>query len=191
MLVVPTACETLRDPLTVEPASRIPAGVAEISVNAQLLSDGAIADFECAFGSYTAIGGLVGEEFIYAQQTASRSPYDRRNTSKDDADYAINACNSGSRACTHHSRSHAHQRDLSLNEQWTDAEVSAGPASRTYELIDRSAYAATLCSRRGFAAGDLQVNPENRSPTRRSAAKTFSWPSRALGGDTAATTGTT
>ena len=135
MLVVPTACETLRDPLTVEPASRIPAGVAEISVNAQLLSDGAIADFECAFGSYTSIGGLVGEEFIYAQQTASRSPYDRRNTSKDDADYAINACNSGSPGVyTPLQVSRASNENLiRLLNSWTDAESRRAPASRTDE----------------------------------------------------------
>ena len=80
IITLPVACDTLRDPLDVEPASRIPAGLLEQPQNAKLLSDGAIGDFECALGSYVANAGLVGEEFIYAQQTASRTPYDRRNS---------------------------------------------------------------------------------------------------------------
>ena len=76
LLVFPTACDTLRNPLEVESASRIPAGPLETAANAQLLSDGAIGDFDCAFNSYATQGGTVGEEFIYAQQTASRTPYD-------------------------------------------------------------------------------------------------------------------
>ena len=144
MLVVPTACDTLKNPLTVEPASRIPAGVAEISVNAQLLSDGAIADFECAFNAYTAMSGLVGEEFIYAQQTASRTPYDRRNTSKDDTDYAINSCTNNLGVYTPLQVARASNENLiRLLNSWTDAEVSAGPGqpNRTNLVGIASAYA--------------------------------------------------
>ncbi len=143
MLVVPSACETLRDPLTVEPASRIPAAVAEISVNAKLLSDGGIADFECAFGAYTGLGGTVGEEFIYAQQTASRTPYDRRNTSKDDTDYALNAC-TGIGTYTPLQVARASNENLiRLLNTWTDAEVAAGPGTpnRTNLIAIASAYA--------------------------------------------------
>jgi starch-binding outer membrane protein, SusD/RagB family len=168
LFVVPTACETLRDPLTVEPASRIPAAVAEISVNAKLLSDGAIADFECAFGSYTSIGGLIGEEFIYAQQTASRSPYDRRNTSKDDADYAINACNSGSPGVyTPLQVARASNENLiRLLNTWTDAEVSAGAGqpNRTRLLGIASAYAgySFVLLGEGFCTMAISyVNPDN------------------------------
>jgi starch-binding outer membrane protein, SusD/RagB family len=144
MLFVPTACDTLKNPLTVEPASRIPAGVAEISVNAQLLSDGAIADFECAFNSYTAMSGLVGEEFVYAQQTASRTPYDRRNTSKDDTDYAINSCTTNLGVYTPLQVARASNENLiRLLNSWTDAEVSAGPSqpNRTNLIGIASAYA--------------------------------------------------
>src|SRR5688500_4700930 len=76
LIAVPTACDTLRNPLEVESASRIPAGPLEVPGNALLLSNGAIADFDCAFGAYTLVGGSVGEEFMYAGQTASRTPYD-------------------------------------------------------------------------------------------------------------------
>ena len=168
LVVVPSACETLRDPLTVEPASRIPAGVAEVSANAKLLSDGAIADFECAFGSYTVIGGLVGEEFIYAQQTASRTPYDRRNTSKDDADYAVNACNSGSPGVyTPLQVARASNENLiRLLNTWTDEEVSAGAGqpNRTNLIAIASAYAgySLVLLGEGFCSMAISyVNPDN------------------------------
>ena len=168
MLVVPTACETLRDPLSVEPVSRIPVVVAEIPANAQLLSDGAIADFDCAFGSYTAIGGLVGEEFIYAQQTASRSPYDRRNTSKDDADYAVNACNSGSPGVyTPLQVARASNENLiRLLNLWTDEEVAAGSGfpNRTNLIAIASAYAgySFVLLAEGFCTMAVSyVNPDN------------------------------
>src|SRR5687767_13854836 len=138
------ACETLRDPLTVEPASRIPSEVAEVSAYAKVLSDGAIADFECAFGSYTAMSGLVGEEFIYAQQTASRTPYDRRNTSKDDNDYAVNSCTANLGVYTPLQVARASNENLlRLLNEWTDAEVSAGPGTpnRTNLIAIASAYA--------------------------------------------------
>ncbi|MGI9042973.1 MAG: hypothetical protein ACR2GK_02480, partial [Gemmatimonadaceae bacterium] len=67
LFLFPAACDTLSNPLEVEPASRIPASQLEVPGNALLLSTGAIGDFECAFNSYTGQGGLIGEEFIYAQ----------------------------------------------------------------------------------------------------------------------------
>lgn len=126
-----TACDTLSDPLEVEPASRIPAGLIETSGNAQLLSDGAVGDFECAFNSYTAQAGTVGEEFIYAGPTLSRSPYERRAMTKDDADYGVNGC-TGNTAGVYTPLQTARQSNenvLALLKTWNDAEVSAGPGS--------------------------------------------------------------
>lgn len=142
LLVVPTACDTLSDPLAVDPASRIPAGQLETSGNAQLLSVGAIGDFECAFGSYAAYSGLIGEEFIYAQQTASRTPYDRRNTTKDDADYALNGCGTGVYTPLQTARQ-SNENLLALLNTWTDAEVAAGAGSpnRTRLIGTAAAYA--------------------------------------------------
>ena len=166
-LVVLTACDTLRDPLTVEPASRIPAEVAEVSANAKLLSDGAIADFECAFNSYTTLGGVVGEEFIYAQQTASRTPYDRRNTTKDDNDYAVNSCTNNLGVYTPLQVARASNENLiRLLNTWTDAEVSAGAGqpNRTRLLAIASAYAgySFVLLGEGFCSMAISyVNPDN------------------------------
>jgi hypothetical protein len=143
IITLPVACDTLRDPLDVEPASRIPAALLEQPQNAKLLSDGAIGDFECAFGSYVANAGLVGEEFIYAQQTASRTPYDRRNTTKDDADYATNTCVGLGVYTPLHIARQSNENLLALLKTWSDADVAAGAGSpnRTNLMGIAAAYA--------------------------------------------------
>jgi hypothetical protein len=144
IIIFPTACDTLDNPLEVEPASRIPAGALETSQNALLLSDGAIADFECAFGAYAVESGVVGEEFIYAQQTASRTPYDRRNTTKDDSDYAVNACTNNLGVYTPlQTARQSNENLLALLNSWSDAEVAAGAGApnRTNLIAIASAYA--------------------------------------------------
>jgi hypothetical protein len=142
MLVIPTACDTLSNPLSVDPASRIPAGQLEVPANAQLLSVGAIGDFECAFGSYAAYSGLIGEEFIYAGPTASRSPYDRRNTTPDDVDYATNGCGTGVYTPLQIARQ-SNENLVALLESWTDEQVAAGSGSpnRTNLIGIAAAYA--------------------------------------------------
>jgi len=143
-VVVPVACDTLSNPLEVQPASRIPAVEIETSGNAQILSDGAIADFECAFNSYTVESGVVGEEFIYAQQTASRVPYDRRTTSRDDNDYGVNSCTNNLGVYTPlQVARQSNENLLARLASWTDAEVSAGPGSpnRTNLMAVAAAYA--------------------------------------------------
>lgn len=85
------ACEGILD---VEPASRIPADELENPANAALLVNGAVADFECGFGAYVVLGGLVGEELVDATQTADRFPYDSRNVQPSDRRYSIFSCES-------------------------------------------------------------------------------------------------
>ena len=144
LIFVPTACDTLDSPLEVDPQSRIPAGTLESPGNALILSNGAIADFECAFGAYTVEGGLIGEEFMYAQQTASRTPYDRRNTTKDDSDYAVNSCTNNLGVYTPlQTARQSNENLLALLNTWTDAEVAAGPGApnRTNLIAIAAAYA--------------------------------------------------
>jgi starch-binding outer membrane protein, SusD/RagB family len=165
IITLPTACDTLRDPLEVEPASRIPAGLIETPGNAQLLSDGAVGDFECAFNSYTTQGGTIGEEFIYAQQTASRTPYDRRNTTKDDADYALNTCVGLGVYTPLHIARQSNENLLTLLKSWSDAEVAAGPGSpnRTNLMAIAAAYAgyAYVLLGEGFCTMAVsRVNPD-------------------------------
>ena len=144
LMFVPTACDTLENPLEVDAASRIPAGELETPGNALLLSDGAIADFECAFGAYTVEGGVVGEEFTYAQQTASRTPYDRRNTNPNDSDYAVNACTNNLGVYTPlQTARQSNENLLALLKTLTDEQVVAGTGSpnRTNLMATAAAYA--------------------------------------------------
>jgi len=143
LFLFPAACDTLRNPLEVEPASRIPASQLEVPGNALLLSTGAIGDFECAFNSYTGQGGLIGEEFIYAQQTASRTPYDRRNTTKDDSDYAVNTCTGTGVYTPLQIARQSNENVLTLLKSWTDADVAAGAGApnRTNLIAIAAAYA--------------------------------------------------
>lgn len=137
------ACDTLKNPLSVQPASRIPAGTLEVSQNAKLLSDGAMGDFECAFNSYVAQGGTIGEEFIYAQQTADRAPYDRRTTTQNDTRYATNDCTTLGVYTPLQVARESNENILAHLKAWTDAEVSAGSGSpnRTNLMAFAAAYA--------------------------------------------------
>ncbi len=167
LLVFPTACDTLRNPLEVESASRIPAGPLETAANAQLLSDGAIADFDCAFNSYTTQGGTVGEEFIYAQQTASRTPYDRRNTTQNDADYATNSCLGLGVYTPLHIARQTNESLLARLATWSDAEVAAGAGSpsRTNLIAIASAYAGYSLTLLGEGFCTMAVSTLNLDKT--------------------------
>lgn len=147
LFVIPTACDTLNNPLEVEPASRIPAVQLETPENALLLSNGAVGDFECAFNAYNQVGASIGEEFIYAQQTASRTPYDRRTTHpSNDTDYATNACDSGGEVGVYTPLQTARQSNenlLALLKTWSDEDVAAGTGApnRTNLMAIAAAYA--------------------------------------------------
>lgn len=137
-LLALVACETAQNPLEVESSSRIPAVNVETPANAQLLVDGAIADFECAFAAYVVQSATVGEEFIYAQQTADRVPADRRNTLPTDIRYSTFGCESiGIYTPLQTARASA-ENILSYLKGWTDAEV---PVNRTRLIGIAAAYA--------------------------------------------------
>lgn len=126
------------NPLDVATTSRIPAENIETPANAQLLIDGAIADFECAFAAYVVQSATVGEEFVYALQTADRIPADARRTTENDSRYATNSCqNLGVYAPLQQARNSA-ETVLGYLKGWTDAEV---PVNRTNLIGIAAAYA--------------------------------------------------
>jgi len=91
-LLSTTACSLFDNALEVQNPSTVPASILEVPANAQLLVNGAIADFECAAGSYAVMGGLITDELLDATQTADRFPYDRRTMASSDRRYAVNSC---------------------------------------------------------------------------------------------------
>lgn len=90
LAAVLAACNSLLD---VTPTSLIPATTLESPKNAVLLTNGAIADFDCALGSYIVVGGELTDEFEDATLTAARWFYDRRNVPSDGSElYAAADC---------------------------------------------------------------------------------------------------
>ncbi len=154
------ACDAVKNPLDVEGSSRIPAENVEVPANAQLLVSGTIADFECAFASYIVQGGEVGEEFIYAFQTADRVPPDQRTSAANDARYARSACTAfGIYGPLQTARSSA-QTVIDYLRVWTDAEV---PTNRQQLIATASAYGgySYLLLGEGFCSlAFSKINPD-------------------------------
>ena len=127
--------------LSVDSPSRIPAGTLESPANAALLVNGAVSDFECAFGAYVVVGGLVGEELDDYTQTASRWPYDRRDVQSNQGMYSVNGCEGlgvytplqTARVTANHIRT--------LLEGWTDADLPTG-TNRQLLIATAAAYEA-------------------------------------------------
>jgi len=154
------ACDAASNPLEVESSSRIPAVAVETPANAQLLVDGAIADFECAFAAYVVQSATVGEEFIYSQQTADRTPADRRAILPTDTRYSTFACTDlGIYGPLQIARASA-ENVLGYLKGWTDAEV---PSNRTRLIAIAAAYAgySRLLLGEGFCTMAFsRINPD-------------------------------
>lgn len=132
-----TACST-SDYLKVTSPSRIPASSLEDPSNAQLLVNGAISDFDCAFQSYIVAGGLIGQELQDATQTADRYPYDQRTIISSSGRYQTGSCTAiGVYSPLQTARVSADNARRLLSG-WTDAQV----ANRQQLLATAAAYEA-------------------------------------------------
>ena len=88
-------CRGLDRLLSVEPQDRVPASSVESSpANAQLLVNSAIADFDCAFGAYVVIGGLIGEELEETGRSSTGSRTTSARTRPRTDVYAVSRCES-------------------------------------------------------------------------------------------------
>ncbi len=133
------SCKT-SDYLDVTSPSRIPAASLEDPSNASLLVNGAVADFECSFGSYVVASALIGDELGDATQTAARFPYDQRTLVSSSTTYQSSDCvGIGTYSPLQTARVSADNvRILLLN--WTDAQVP-----------NRQALLATAAAYEGYA----------------------------------------
>jgi len=111
------------DLLEVEPPDLIPAEGLAIPENAELLLNGAIGDFECAFGAYVALTGVMAHEMLDATQTAARWPYDRRNLTAQDVLYGTFGCTSLGIYTPLSTARFSADDILSHLQGWTDSEV--------------------------------------------------------------------
>ena len=144
-------CRGLDRLLSVEPQDRVPASSVENSpVNAQLLVNGAIADFECAFGAYVLIGGVIGEELEETRQIIDRKPYDQRVHTSKDRTAVVNRCESAGVYTPLQTARVSAERVLQLLEKWSDGEVP----QRAALIATMQAYAgyATLLLGEGYCS---------------------------------------
>ena len=147
-----TACD-LDNLLDVDPASRIPADQLDKPASATLLLNGAIADFECAFGSYVVMSGMIGEELMDATQTADRWPYERRAMQASDRRYGEFSCTDLGVYTPLSTARWAAENVLAKLKAWTDAEVP----NRQSMVATAAAYSgySHLLLGEGFCAGLL------------------------------------
>lgn len=160
LLGAAAACSDL---LQVDTTDRIAAQEFERNpANARTLVNGAVADFECAYGAYAALGALVGDELIDATQTADRFPYDLRSMTSADRRYAVNDCDAlGAYTPLNRARTSA-DNVLRRLQGWTDAEVP-----QRQNLMAKSAniagYALIMLGE-GFCSGVISQLDDSGNP---------------------------
>lgn len=132
-----------------------------VPANALLLTNGAIADFECAFARYVVGSGLLADELITAIAQTINYDYERR-TLQPNSTAGTNTCASG----TQHPGTYvplstaraSADTALARMEVWTDAEV----ANRTRLIGQLAAYAgySILLLGEGQCSAAINVGPE-------------------------------
>lgn len=153
-LFAAAGCEDL---LEVEPPDLIPAEGLAIPENADLLLNGAIGDFECAFGSYVTLSAVVAHEMLDATLTASRWIYDRRNLSPTGS-YATSSC-TGLGVYTPLSTARWSADFILENlQEWSDSEVE----NRQRKVALAAAYSgySHLLLGEGFCSVAIDLSPE-------------------------------
>lgn len=133
LLAVVTACD-IHKVLTVDAPSRVLPKDLENPANARVIVNGAVADFECAFGSYTAVGGAVGEEFHDASIASQWWAFDRRTFGPTGSIYATATCTGGGVYVPLSTARWQADNALRLLQEWTDTQVPGRTA-----LIARAA----------------------------------------------------
>ncbi|HUG40806.1 MAG TPA: RagB/SusD family nutrient uptake outer membrane protein [Longimicrobiales bacterium] len=142
LAVVAAGCD-LDSLLEVDPVDRVPAEGLTTQSNALLLVNGAIADFECAYGAYVALSGVVGGELIDATQTAARWPAERRDFDDvaDQSQYATFGCTALGIYIPLQTARWSADNILFALQGWTDAELSDLGFDRQELLAKAAAYA--------------------------------------------------
>ena len=130
------ACSNLLD---VKAPDAISTSSLENPVNAGLLVQSSIGDFDCALGSYIVASGLMSGELQETTLTASRWSYDRRDIDPNESAYSTNDCLAGDLGTYTPIQTARFTADhaLKLLEGWSDTDV---PNHR----LNLIAHAATL-----------------------------------------------
>lgn len=134
------ACDTSAL-LDVETPANVPVNLLDDPVNAKLMVNSAVADFECAAGAMIAVEGIISDELADAQLGAAAWPYDRRDANtQTNGSYGTNPCTSNQTPGIYNPLSTARwDADHAVENltSWTDAEVP----DRTTLLATANLYA--------------------------------------------------
>jgi starch-binding outer membrane protein, SusD/RagB family len=131
-----------------------------VPANAQLLTNGAIADFECAFVRYVVGSGLLMDELVTAIAQTTNYAYERRDLTPNAA-YGTGTCTSsqfpGVYATFSTARASA-DTSLARLKGWTDAEVP----NRTKLIGQLAAYAgySLIFLGEGMCSAAVNLGPE-------------------------------
>lgn len=152
-----SGCNELDRALSVDTPKQIPADGLAVPDNAELLVNGAIGDFECAYGAYVALSAVLSHEMVDATQTADRWPYDRRDVKSDDARYGTYGCESLGVYVPLSTARWSSENILGYLQEWTDAEV----AERQRLIAEAAAYAgySYVLLAEGFCEAAINLSP--------------------------------
>jgi starch-binding outer membrane protein, SusD/RagB family len=158
-LVAVAACSEITT-LEQKNPSQLSADALFIPANAQLLVNGAISDFECAYNRYVTGSGMLGDELADAIAFTGNYDYDRR-TLPTSVGYGTNDCTSVQIPGVYTTLSVARASAdtiLSYLEGWTDEEV----ANRTKLIGQSAAYAgySLVLLGEGMCSAAINIGPE-------------------------------
>jgi len=159
LLFAASACTEITS-LDQENPGQMSAGDLYNPANAQLLVNGAISDFECAFSRYAVGVGLFTDELANAIASSANIDYDRR-TLTSSATYGTGTCGNNQQAPIYTTLAIARATaDTAVGklQGWTDAQV----ANRTKLIGQASAYAGYSLVLMGEAmcAGAINLGPQ-------------------------------
>jgi len=162
-LIAVAACRDLTSLQQSNPGS-LSATSTYIPANAQLLVNGAIGDFECAFSRYVVGSGLFTDELSDAIASTANFDFDRR-TLTSSASYGTQQCTAGNQqpgiyTTLSTARGSADTVFARLHE-WTDAQMPAG-VSRAKLIAQSAAYAgySLVLLGEGMCSAAINVGPE-------------------------------
>ncbi|HKJ91985.1 MAG TPA: hypothetical protein VJ957_02400 [Longimicrobiales bacterium] len=156
-MVLVAGCDALDNALSVDTPERIPAEGLATPANADLLVNGAIGDFECAFGAYVALTAELSHEMIDATETADRWVYDRRDVKSDDARYSTYGCESLGVYVPLSTARWSAESTLGDLQKWTDQQVP----DRQDLMAKAAAYAgySYVLLGEGFCQAAIDLSP--------------------------------
>jgi len=147
--------------LEIDAPTQVSTETLEDPVQATLLVNSAVADFECAFFGYIQGAGLHGDELANAHGWAAYWDFDRRTSSAAGSPYATLNCASGQGGGIYTPLSTSRfQADnaVRLLEGWTDAQVT----NRAALIATASAYGgySTLLLGESMCSNAIDLGPE-------------------------------